>query len=129
MDDIPESETASVVIEHRSPSNPYRRPFLILVAAICVGLLAQAVSSWVIFDVAHDTNRIVTDVDFRNSPENQKAQAALLDQIILRVDCNSRETIQEALNDISETNPGLSFNVDIVEENCTTTTTLGSGDG
>jgi hypothetical protein len=113
-----EPEIETTVVKDRRAANPYRRPFLILVTVICISLLAQAFGSWQTWRVADDTNKIVQDVDLRNSPESAARQQSALEEIILRVDCNSRKAIEEALNDISSENPGLTFNINITTERC-----------
>jgi hypothetical protein len=103
--------------------NPYRKPFLVLVIILCISLLGNAGSSYLTWDVATNTNVIVRDIDKRNSPETQKAQAEALEQIIMRVDCNTRKIIEEALNDIAAENPGLAFNIKITGPRCSKTST------
>lgn len=118
VDTSESEETKTVVIQDRRAPNPYRRPFLTLVLIISASLFAQAFASWQTWTVAHDTNTIVKDVEFENSPEAKEAQEAYLEEIILRVDCNSRKAIEEALNDISIENPEIVFDINITSERC-----------
>lgn len=46
-------------------------------------------------EVAEDTNRVVTDLEQRESPEGRAAREEALDQIILEVDCNTRLTLDD----------------------------------
>ena len=117
-DNNEEEKVEVVVVPDRRAANPYRRPFLVLVIAICLSLLAQTFSSWLNWNVSNDTNKLVQDIDFRNSPAVQERQRVALEEVILRVDCNSRKAIEEALNDIAEENPGLLFEVNITSERC-----------
>lgn len=103
--------------------NPYRRPFLVLVVIICLSLLAQSFGTWLTWNVADDTNKVVTDIDFRNSPETQEKQKELLDAVVKRLDCNSRQAIEDALNEIAKRNPGILSEIDITDVSCSTTTT------
>lgn len=123
-----DSEIIPVTLQDRRAPNPYRKPFLILVTAICLSLLAGAFSSWLTWSVAHDTNTIVQDLHRRNSPETRVAQQKYLEEIIRRVDCNSRKAIEEAFVDIADENPGFFNEIDITSEVCgqTTTTIAGS---
>lgn len=101
--------------------DPYRKPFRILILIICVSLLANSVAVGLTWNVAHDTNTIVTDVNFKNSPENQERQRKLLEEIILRVDCNSRKAIEDAINDISSNAPGYIQDINITTARCEAT--------
>lgn len=112
-----QSEVVEIKDRRKEP-NPYRKPFLIVIVAVCLSLLAQSVGSWIIFDVARDTNKIVNDIDIRNSPETQAQQQEFLEEIITRLDCNSRKAIEEALNDIADENPESPFVVDITTGRC-----------
>ena len=115
------SDTEVIIIPDRRAANPYRKPFLVLVVAICLSLIAESVSSWLTWDVANNTNKLVSDVDFRNSPENRAEENRALEEIILRVDCNSRKAIEEALNEIALETPSISFDINITTERCTNT--------
>lgn len=119
-------EQEFVTIVDRRESNPYRKPFLVLIGVICVSLLSQAFGTWLVFNVAHNTNLVtkntnalVKDVTFRNSPENARNQKKNLDEVILRVDCNSRKAIEEALNQITKDNPSIRGTVNITTVLCT----------
>jgi hypothetical protein len=114
-------ETITIKDRRKEIENPLKRPFFILVVVLSLSLVAQGIATGLVWFVADDTNAIVNDVNFRNSPENQKAQQIYLEEIILRVDCNSRKAIEEALNEIKAENNGLNFDINITTERCSET--------
>lgn len=104
-------------------------PFMITVSILCFCILMQAFSNGATWFTAKNTNKIVKDIERRNSPETQSQQNKMLEAVINRVvsqvDCNSRAAIEDALNDLSDDFPGVN-DVNITKDTCEVSTTTTS---
>lgn len=131
MSDVNEQEEAQEhsEIEAVEVENPFRKAFWYLLIAFVACLASQQFSNVTTYFVAKDTNRIVTDLDFRQSAAYEEAQRRavedVINRVVKRVDCNSRAALEQALNEIARDFPGVNP-VDLTDDVCrTTTTTLG----
>lgn len=110
-----------VVVIKPKKTRWFHNPFWVLVVVISISLLFQSLGTILTFGTADDTNTIVSDIEFRNSPENQAQQSKALEEIILRVDCNARKAIEEAANQVAIDNPSLALDIDLTSQSCSDT--------
>lgn len=66
-------------------------------------------------EVAAANQVILRNIDEQTSPERQAAQAAAVDQVVIRVDCNNRKATEDAINQLAA--QGLIKPIDITA-NC-----------
>ena len=107
----------------------------LLVTILTVSLVANAVlgvrmtrATEQVGDVAEDTQVIVEDIRRRTSPENQRAQQALINELLAKIDCSQREALQDVVDGLVEQNILPPGSVGVVLDTCLTldsTTTPG----
>jgi len=71
-------------------------------------------------DIAEDTNEIVRDIERRSSPETLEERDALLDAIVLRIDCNQRQAFQDTLDALEERGVLEEGAVEVLDDRCET---------
>lgn len=54
-------------------------------------------------DLGKDTNRSVEILEKATGPESQEAQAQVVQNLVITIDCNNREAIQELIDQLPDT--------------------------
>jgi len=96
---------------------------VILSSAGLIGIFAvfqeEAERTEKITAIAQSTNKIVRDIEQRSSPEAQAERDALLDALILRIDCNQRQAFQDTLDALVAQGVLEPGSVEVLDDRCT----------
>ena len=137
--------TADVVVEpaslgelltlYKARDRRQTQAISLLVVVLVASLVANAVlgvrltqATERVGEVARDTQVIVKDIRQRSSPESQRAQQVLINELLAKIDCSQREALQDVVDGLVEQNILPPGSVGVVLDTCltpdSTTTTV-----